>query len=59
MVTPTDTYHHTLDHLGSVRQVTDSLGAVSKSHNFYPYGEEATVPASGDSDLKFTGHETG
>ena len=53
--TPVDTQHMHLDHLGSVRMVTDGSGSVVSTHHYYPFGEEAT--ASGTEPMKFTGHE--
>ena len=52
---PVDTQHMHLDHLGSVRMVTDGSGSVVSTHHYYPFGEEAT--ASGTEPMKFTGHE--
>ncbi len=50
----TQKHYHT-DHLGSIRLVTDSLGAKVSEHEFLPYGEELT--AAGNGVMKFTGHE--
>ncbi len=47
--------HYHLDHLGSVRMVTDSVGTQLASHDFLPYGQEIT--SSGGELLQFTGHE--
>ncbi|MBI1747766.1 MAG: RHS repeat-associated core domain-containing protein [Acidobacteria bacterium] len=53
-------YYHT-DHLGSVRMITDSQGAVISVHDYFPYGEDTTPTPS--NRLKFTGqlrdHESG
>ncbi len=50
----TQQHYHT-DHLGSIRLVTDSLGAKVSEHEYLPYGEELT--AAGNGVMKFTGHE--
>ena len=50
------TAHFDVDHLGSVRQETDAIGAEIKYREFWPYGEEATTP-SGTEKMKFTGHK--
>ncbi|MEL7061885.1 MAG: RHS repeat-associated core domain-containing protein, partial [Acidobacteriota bacterium] len=49
--------HVHVDHLGSTRQVTNSAGVEIFRHAFHPFGDEATVVASSDLELKFTGHE--
>ncbi len=45
------------DHLGSTRQVTNTLGQQVERHDFLPFGEESTTTSGGDIALKFTGHE--
>ncbi|MBI3658546.1 MAG: hypothetical protein HY232_19245 [Acidobacteria bacterium] len=45
-------YYHT-DHLGSVRMITDSQGAVISVHDYFPYGEDTTPTPN--NRLKFTG----
>jgi RHS repeat-associated protein len=44
------------DHLGSPRLITDDQGNTVAEHVYFPFGEEATPPAT-DEVLKFTGHE--
>ena len=44
-----------LDHLGSLRQVTDDVGEVIEDHDFLPFGEEITSLTT--ESLLFTGHE--
>ena len=46
--------HYHLDHLGSVRQITDDEGAVAEEHDYLPYGMEVSGNSAG---LRFTGHE--
>jgi RHS repeat-associated protein len=53
---PSGANHFTLDHLGSIRVVTDSSGAYLKYHSYYPFGEEAGTDWE-DEPMKFTGHE--
>ncbi len=50
----TQKHYHT-DHLGSIRLVTDDLGAKVSEHEYLPYGEELT--SAGNGIMKFTGHE--
>ncbi|MGB5389008.1 MAG: RHS repeat-associated core domain-containing protein, partial [Thermoanaerobaculia bacterium] len=47
--------HRHVDHLGSLRQVTDEQGIWQEDHAYLPFGEE--VPASSRVPLQFTGHE--
>jgi RHS repeat-associated protein len=49
--------HFHLDHLGSLRQVTDGNGSEVAFHTYYPFGGEATDPEQDQGRLKFTGHE--
>jgi RHS repeat-associated protein len=47
--------HYHLDHLGSVRQITEDTDAgVVEEHDYLPYGEEVPDSTAG---LRFTGHE--
>jgi RHS repeat-associated protein len=48
--------HFALDHLGTVRLVTDDFGLVAERHAYFPFGEEATVNTSAE-PMRFTGHE--
>lgn len=45
-----------LDHLGSVRLVTDANGNEVKKHDGWPYGQEFTAQDDGE-QMRFTGHE--
>ena len=51
-------HHYPRDHLGSVREVLDSSGALLARYDYAPYGERVTrYEASGySSDVGFTGH---
>jgi RHS repeat-associated protein len=51
------TRHFALDHLGTPRLITSSMGAQVSLHNYYPYGVEATSETQDAEVMKFTGHE--
>jgi RHS repeat-associated protein len=51
------TLHLHVDHLGSIREVTDATGSRVAYHSYYPFGGEATSTGSDAVKLKFTGHE--
>ena len=46
-----------LDHLGTTRAITDTTGARTSYHVYYPFGEEATSITQDTERMKFTGHE--
>jgi RHS repeat-associated protein len=48
--------HFDVDHLGTVRLVTNSAGNQVGLHTYYPFGKENTALQEGDR-MKFTGHE--
>jgi RHS repeat-associated protein len=48
-------YYYTRDHLGSVRELTDSSGAVQVRYDYDPYGRRTKVTGSIDADFGFTG----
>lgn len=48
--------HFDVDHLGTVRLVTNVAGNQVGSHTYYPFGKELTALQEGDV-MKFTGHE--
>ena len=48
--------HFDVDHLGSVRLVTDAAGNQVAFHTYYPFGKELTALQEADR-MKFTGHE--
>ena len=58
-VESTGTKHFHLDHLGTVRRITGTgtPAAVLASHDYYPFGLEATSPAQDTERMKYTGHE--
>ncbi len=48
--------HFDVDHLGSVRLVTNLAGNQTGFHSYYPFGQELTVLQEGDR-MKFAGQE--
>lgn len=55
--TSTGVTHFHLDHLGTVRAVTNSAGTRIAYHAYFPFGEEATSATQDTERMKFTGHE--
>ena len=56
-IAPSAVEHFTLDHLGSIRLITDAVGNRLAQHTYLPFGQEAgAVPPDGE-PMKFTGHE--
>jgi RHS repeat-associated protein len=49
-------YYYTRDHLGSVRELTDSSGAVQTRYDYDLYGRRTKLSGSVDADFGFTGH---
>ena len=49
-------YYCTRDHLGSVRELTDSSGSVQARYDYDPYGRRTRLSGSLDADFGFTGH---
>jgi RHS repeat-associated protein len=47
---------YTRDHLGSVRELTDSTGAIHARYDYDPYGRLTKVQGDLDADFTFTGH---
>ncbi len=56
-VTPSGVQHFHLDHLGSVRFITNASGQGLAYHAYFPFGEEATNPTQDTERMKFAGHE--
>ena len=44
------------DHLGTARLVTSNSGQVKGRHNYYPFGTQASISGTDESESKFTGH---
>jgi RHS repeat-associated protein len=56
-VTPSGVQHFHLDHLGTVRAITDAAGNRIHYHTYFPFGEEASSPTQDTERMKFAGHE--
>jgi RHS repeat-associated protein len=53
--TPTS-FYYTRDHLGSIRELTDTTGAVQARYAYDPYGQRTKLSGSADTEMGFTGH---
>lgn len=51
-------YFYTRDHLGSLRELVDSTGAVRARYDYSPYGERTKLSGDLESLWGFTGHVT-
>ncbi|HKP94564.1 MAG TPA: RHS repeat-associated core domain-containing protein [Fibrobacteria bacterium] len=49
-------YFYTKDHLGSIREMTDSAGTIVARYVYDPFGKRIRVSGSLDADFGFTGH---
>jgi YD repeat-containing protein len=49
-------YFLTSDHLGSVRELTNGIGAVAARYDYEPYGRQNKVTGNGKADLGYSGH---
>jgi RHS repeat-associated protein len=49
-------YYYTRDHLGSVRELTDSTNAVRARYDYDPYGNRTKLGGDLDSEFGYTGH---
>ena len=49
-------YYYTKDHLGSIRELTDSSGAVQTRYDYDPSGRRTKIGGNVDADFGFTGH---
>ena len=49
-------YYFTKDHLGSIREMTNSSGVVQARYTYDPYGRRTKLSGSLDADFGFTGH---
>jgi len=49
-------YFFSRDHLGSVRELTDSIGAIRARYEYAPYGRRTKVSGDVEADFGFTGH---
>src|SRR5439155_24983871 len=48
-------YYYTKDHLGSIRELTDSSGVVQTRYDYDPYGRRTKLTGDVDADFGFTG----
>ena len=48
-------YFFTRDHLGSVREMTDSAGTIHARYDYDPYGRRTKISGDLDADFAFTG----
>ena len=55
-VTHSVNYFYSRDHLGSIREVTDTSGALHARYEFDPYGRTTKLSGDVDSDFLYTGH---
>ncbi len=51
-------YFYTRDHLGSIREVTDSTATVRARYDYDPYGQREKLSGNLSCDFGFTGHFT-
>lgn len=49
--------HLHVDHLSSVRRISDSNGQLVTRNDFFPFGGYTAPPVTGTEELQFTGHE--
>ena len=49
-------YYYSRDHLGSIREMTDSSGVIQVRYDYDPYGKVTKVSGSLDSDFQFAGY---
>lgn len=48
-------YYFTKDHLGSIREMTDSAGTIHARYDYDPYGRRTKISGDLDADFTFTG----
>ncbi len=49
-------YYYTKDHLGSIREMTNSYGAVVGQYNYDPFGQVTKIQGSQNSDFQYAGY---
>jgi RHS repeat-associated protein len=49
-------YYFTKDHLGNIREMTDSTGAIRARYDFDPFGRRTKLSGDLDADFGFTGY---
>ena len=53
-----DDYYYTKDHLGSIREVTNSSETVVARYDYDPFGRRTKLTGSFEADMGYTGHFT-
>jgi RHS repeat-associated protein len=57
-VSPAGIFHYLLDHLGTPRVVTNAAGNTAETHDYFPFGLEATSTTQPLAErMQYTGHE--
>jgi RHS repeat-associated protein len=54
--TTTTAYFYMRDHLGSIREMTDSTAAIKARYDYDPWGNRTKIGGALDADFAFTGH---
>ncbi|MGB7745827.1 MAG: RHS repeat-associated core domain-containing protein [Verrucomicrobiia bacterium] len=49
-------YYFTRDHLGSVREMTDSAGTIRAQYDYDPYGRQTRISGTMDGDFGYAGY---
>ncbi len=49
-------YYYTFDHLGSIRELTTSTGAIAAQYDYDPYGRVTLVQGTNLSDFQYAGY---
>src|SRR5271154_2654162 len=49
-------YYYTRDHLGSVREMTNSSGTIEARYDYDPYGRVTTITGTIPSDFQYAGY---
>jgi RHS repeat-associated protein len=49
-------YYYTRDHLGSIREMTNSSGAIVARYDYDPYGRVTTITGTVPSDFQYAGY---
>jgi RHS repeat-associated protein len=52
----TQQYYYSRDHLGSIREMTNSTGGVEARYDYDPYGRRTKITGALDVDFGYTGH---
>jgi RHS repeat-associated protein len=54
--TDAGSYYYTKDHLGSIRELSDTSAIVQVRYDYDPYGQRTKLSGNFDADFGFTGH---